>query len=244
MIATGRPCTRPMPVTTPSAGRSPAVAFASRPSSTKSLPPSSHSSAMRSRRTACRRRRSSRGTWARRRASTLSASALNSSLRDMVWFLSSSEGGRPLLGERGQPFVAVLAGQHLFVARRLQRQPLVQRQPDAAVDGALRRRAAPAAPPRRSRAPASRRRRQRLGPGPPRTRCPSASARAALTRAPGQDQLLGDGDAGQPRQALRPAGAGDDAQADLGQPQLGASPPRCAGRTPAPAPARRRTRRR
>ncbi len=49
MMATGRPCTRPTPVTTPSAGRSPATAFASRPSSTKSLPPSSHSKAMRSR---------------------------------------------------------------------------------------------------------------------------------------------------------------------------------------------------
>src|SRR5262252_1466143 len=51
MMATGRPCTRPMPVTTPSAGRSPpgAVALASRPSSTKSLPLSSHSSAIRSR---------------------------------------------------------------------------------------------------------------------------------------------------------------------------------------------------
>jgi hypothetical protein len=37
MMATGRLWTRPIPVTTPSAGRSPAVALASNPSSTKYL---------------------------------------------------------------------------------------------------------------------------------------------------------------------------------------------------------------
>ena len=47
ITATTRPETVPVPVTTPSAGRSPALAFASKPSSTNE--PSSRSRAMRSR---------------------------------------------------------------------------------------------------------------------------------------------------------------------------------------------------
>src|SRR4051794_6921364 len=135
MIATGRPCTRPMPVTTPSDGRSPAVALASRPSSMKSLPPSSQSSAIRSRQNSLPAAALLSWYFAVPPLRTLSARESSSSLRDIDVSLSSFENGRAFLGEGGQRLVAVLAGQHFFVADRLQRQSVGERQVDAAVDG-------------------------------------------------------------------------------------------------------------
>src|SRR6185369_15492638 len=139
MIATGRPCTRPIPVTTPSAGRSGTPALAKRPSSTKSLAPSSHRSAMRSRQNSLPAAAFASWYLGAPPFLILSASAFSSSLRDMR-SLSSFVVGGPLLCERRQPFVAILAGEDLLVALRLQRQPLGQPQRQATVDGPLRRR--------------------------------------------------------------------------------------------------------
>ena len=84
MIATGRPCTRPMPVTTPSAGRSARRRVGERPSSTKSLPPSSQSSAIRSRQKSLPA--AAFASWYLGAPPFLifAPSALNSSLRDIV----------------------------------------------------------------------------------------------------------------------------------------------------------------
>src|SRR5215467_16140380 len=133
MTATGRPCTRPMPVTTPSAGRSPAWLLARRPSSTKSAPSS-------------KRRRS------RSRTKSLPSSAF------FLWYFSAPPRCAfsvaaasfdksdilfslvlrgSLLGEGAQALEPVLGSERAFVALALDGQALVERDVEAAVDGLL-----------------------------------------------------------------------------------------------------------
>src|SRR5262245_59212363 len=227
MIATGRPWIRPMPVTTPSAGSSPASAFTSRPSSANGAPGSS-SFSRRSRQKSffCSASLGRARALPDRAASTR---ARRSSVSPMEWARSYAKEPDPfslsaidrlaLLAERVQRLHAILRRQDRLVALELHAQALGQRPLAALVDGSLRR----AHGERPVRRDLRRHRGHALGErgrGHDLVHEPDARGLLGADASTREDQLLRARAADQPRQALSAAGARDDRERHFREPEL------------------------
>src|SRR5512137_1002854 len=225
ITATGRPSMVPRPVTTPSAGSSGSCALARAPSS--SSEPSSRSSRSRSR---AKSFPCSAFFWWYFSAPPLRTRASSRSMRTSgVTGVSSlairspslsGEHGLPLLGEGLERLQAVLGLQAVLVHRVLVGERLVEIEVQAPVDGALRLADGD------RRVPGHRLRHlHRHLAQPPRGGDPREEPhgeRLGGAHAPAsQDEVLGAGHADGTGEPHRAAGAGDDAQPDLGKAHLG-----------------------